>query len=170
MAAKNDATTLTGGMVIEMRGRVCNRIYYMRNRRICSRRHVIPSNPRSKIQQAGRSQFALLVKRWRELDGNQRVRWNRRAGGLNISGYNLFISHNMKKFPVSKRKALLVVPPGSRRVKAARQAARVITCGPLTALRPSLLRARGRDPGISQAVLLSTQHSLSYHTTRRHHP
>ncbi|MBN2078501.1 MAG: hypothetical protein JW838_06015 [Spirochaetes bacterium] len=169
MAAENDAATLTDGMVIEMRGRVCNRIYYMRNGRICSRRHVIPSNPRSKIQQAGRSQFALLVKRWRELDGNQRVRWNRRAGGLNMSGYNLFISHNMKKFPVSKRKAILINPPGSRRVKAARQAARVITCGPLPLPVPSLPRARGRDPGISRPVPLPAQPYLPCHATRHHH-
>lgn len=161
MANANDVATLTGDIISELRGRMGHRVYYMRNGRICSRSRVIPSNPRSKNQQAGRSRFALLVKRWRSLDGIQRARWNHRARGLNMSGYNLYISNNMKKSTVSRRTAFLITPSGARRPGTVRPAPRVVPRGPLP-------RARGRDPAILQGVLPAVQPFLSCHGTRRH--
>jgi hypothetical protein len=86
-----------GDIVIEVNGRLGNRVYYTRNGRQCCRRHVTPANPRTELQQGGRTRLASLVKRWKGLDPGTRERWNRRARHLNMSGYNLFISRGMKR-------------------------------------------------------------------------
>jgi hypothetical protein len=92
-----DAAGIPGWMITEARGRMGGLVFYMRNGRICARKHVIPANPRTKTQQSGRTRFAAAVRRWRLLDHHGRETWNRRARHMNMSGYNLFISREMDR-------------------------------------------------------------------------
>ena len=73
-------------------GRLGDRVFYTRNGKIRSRRHVIPRNPRTRKQQAGRSRFAGAVRAWRELDEEARADWKRRAARHRRTGYNFFIA------------------------------------------------------------------------------
>ncbi len=92
-----DLSTFPKEMITEVRGRMGGQVYYMRNGRICARKHVIPANPRTRAQQGGRTRFATAVRRWRALDDRARETWNRRARQMNMSGYNLFISREMNR-------------------------------------------------------------------------
>lgn len=92
-----DLSTFPNEMIIEVRGRMGGQVYYMRNGRICARKHVIPANPQTRAQQGGRTRFASAVRRWRSLDHRGRETWNRRARQMNMSGYNLFISREMNR-------------------------------------------------------------------------
>jgi hypothetical protein len=97
MNALLNEITPFGDIVIGVNGRLGNRVYYTRNGRQCCRRHVMPANPRTELQQGGRTRLASLVQRWKGLDPVTRERWNRRARHVNMSGYNLFISRGMKR-------------------------------------------------------------------------
>lgn len=81
--------------IMGMRGRLGNRVYYMRDGKIRARRHVIPANPRTEKQQTHRERFAEAVRTWRGLDNDARARWNARAVSSNRTGYNLFIGEFM---------------------------------------------------------------------------
>lgn len=83
--------------VTGIRGKLGNRVYYMRNGKIRSRRHVMPYNPRSVRQRERRSRFADAVKEWRGLDADARTPWNRRARGMKMSGYSLFMRESMSR-------------------------------------------------------------------------
>jgi hypothetical protein len=87
----------SGELILEARGCLKGRVYYVRKGTLCARAHVIPGNPRTKRQQAERGRFAESVRRWQGLDREARDHWNERARKLNMSGYNLFISHQMKQ-------------------------------------------------------------------------
>jgi hypothetical protein len=95
----------SGGLILEARGCLKGRVYYVRKGTLCARARVIPGNPRTKRQQAGRGRFAESVRRWQGLDREGRDHWNERARGLNMSGYNLFISHQMKQGEVAEASA-----------------------------------------------------------------
>lgn len=96
-AGVQQALRQTAPLLAVIRGRMGGSVYYMRGTRQCRRRHVIPSNPRTRRQQKGRNLFREAVQRWQALDERARARWNVRAAGMNMSGYNLFISHAMKQ-------------------------------------------------------------------------
>ncbi len=83
-------------LIIEIRGRLGDQVFYMRGGRICARRHVIPRNPRTIRQQVNRSRFTWAVRQWRLIDNAERGRWNDRAVKMNKSGYNLFIGEYLK--------------------------------------------------------------------------
>ena len=83
--------------VTGMRGKLGNRVYYMRNGKIRSRRHVMPSNPRTGKQRERRSRFADAVRVWRGLDADARAPWNWRARGMKMSGYGLFMREFMSR-------------------------------------------------------------------------
>jgi hypothetical protein len=97
MNIKTVSTLIPGDIISGISGRMGNRVYYLRNEKQCSRAHVMPANPRTKRQQQGRTRFAGLVTRWRSLGPSLKENWSRRARNLNMSGYNLFISENMKR-------------------------------------------------------------------------
>jgi len=77
-------------------GRMGNCVYYMRGSVPCARTWVVPANPRTELQQAGRARFAGAVRRWRALDDINRVEWKERAAKAGRTGYNLFISEQMR--------------------------------------------------------------------------
>ncbi len=101
---------LSGDCIAGISGRLGGRVYYLWNDRQCVRTHVMPANPRTERQQQGRARFAGLVARWRSLGAAHKERWNRRAKRLNMSGYNLFISVNMKKQGARRENRLLSSP------------------------------------------------------------
>ncbi|MBP7582581.1 MAG: hypothetical protein KBA61_01025 [Spirochaetes bacterium] len=83
---------LNNAFITGVSGRLGDSVFYTRNGKIRSRRHVIPSNPRTRKQQAGRSRFAGAVRAWRMLDEVARADWKRRAARHRRTGYNLFIA------------------------------------------------------------------------------
>ena len=95
---KNESETIELPFFITgMRGKLGNRVYCTRNGKPCSRLHVMPSNPRTGRQRERRSLFARAVSAWRGLDADTRAQWNRRARGMKMSGYNLFMSESMSR-------------------------------------------------------------------------
>lgn len=102
MNRKTISLPFSGDCIAGISGRLGDRVYYLRNNRQCVRSHVTPANPRTERQQQGRARFAGLVARWRSLGPAHKGRWNSRAKRLNMSGYNLFISVNMKKQEVRR--------------------------------------------------------------------
>jgi len=89
----NDTDFLLNNIFITgVSGRLGDRVFYTRNGKIRSRRQVIPHNPRTRKQQAGRSRFADAVRAWRMLHAEARADWRRRAARYRRIGYNLFIS------------------------------------------------------------------------------
>ena len=49
-----------------------------------------PRNPKTRPQQAWRRQYALSILAWRNLTSEEKRVYNLRAGGMGMSGYNLF--------------------------------------------------------------------------------
>ena len=75
--------------------RLGNFVYYTSRSTRCVRRYVVPRNPRTEKQQAGRACFADAVRQWQELASYKKVQWNGKAMVRRISGYNLFISEHL---------------------------------------------------------------------------
>jgi hypothetical protein len=64
----------------------------------CKMRFYKPTNPRTIPQQNWRSKFAFAVANWQALTPKQKKMYNKRAIGKNLSGYNLFISEQLKSY------------------------------------------------------------------------
>lgn len=64
----------------------------IRNGKQYVRTYVIPNDPKTKKQMEQRKKYASAVETWKELSDNEKQVYNNRAMGLNMSGYNLFIS------------------------------------------------------------------------------
>ena len=77
--------------------RLGNFVYYTSRSTRCVRRYVVPRNPRTEKQQAGRACFADAVRQWQELASYKKVQWNGKAMVRRISGYNLFISEHLRE-------------------------------------------------------------------------
>ncbi|HPS58686.1 MAG TPA: hypothetical protein PK514_11330 [Spirochaetota bacterium] len=80
-----------------MHGRSGDLIIYNWKGIKCARCRVIPSNPRTKNQQANRMRFAEASASWRALPDETKRLYNFRASGLgrSISGFNLYMSDCM---------------------------------------------------------------------------
>lgn len=70
------------------------------------RRYSIPRNPRTEIQQANRSAFALAIQCWHMTTPAEKSFYERIAYGMNCSGYNLFISMRMRGITTSMLKLM----------------------------------------------------------------
>ena len=91
--AKVRFNALVDGMTGRMGGLIFQRwksIHYVRT-------YTPPRDARSQEQLHLRGRFRTLVHAWRSLDTAARTAWNNAAWGLNMSGYNLFISTNLKR-------------------------------------------------------------------------
>ncbi len=91
--AKVRFNALVDGMTGRMGGLIFQRwrsIHYVRT-------YTPPRDARSQEQLLLRGRFRTLVHAWRSLDTAARAAWNNAAAGMNMSGYNLFISTNMKR-------------------------------------------------------------------------
>ena len=125
-----DLIETPGGIVQEVRGRMGGTVYYVRNGRQCARTHVEPANPRTRDQQKGRTRFAHAVRRWRALDECRRQVWNNRAKRMNMSGYNLFISSEMRvKRRVVRKRGRIVLNDYVRQLQDATVLIRPDQCG-----------------------------------------
>ncbi len=111
---------LNNAFITGVSGRLGDRVFYTRNGKIRSRRHVIPRNPRTRKQQAGRSRFAGAVRAWRMLDAEARADWRRRAARYRRIGYNFFIS----EYLAGAIDAALYVPNSMETVRLKRRAVR----------------------------------------------
>ncbi|MBN1533809.1 MAG: hypothetical protein JXA20_14155 [Spirochaetes bacterium] len=72
-------------------------VFYSRYGREYARPYVTPANPDTGAQRAIRGTFGDAVRAWQGLPREEKVRWNRQARWLPMSGYNLFISRYMKE-------------------------------------------------------------------------
>ncbi|TAL39768.1 MAG: hypothetical protein EPN93_00555 [Spirochaetes bacterium] len=81
----------------EFTGSLDGMVYYSRKGRQCVRRHVVPANPRTAAQQAGRSAFTERVHAWKSLPPEERAAWNTKAKRRRMTGYNLFMREGLKK-------------------------------------------------------------------------
>jgi len=73
-----------------------NIIYYNVKGHQYARSYSIPRNPRTEAQQKNRESFAEAVKIWQSLTEKEKSLYNHMAAGKPLSGYNLFISMQMK--------------------------------------------------------------------------
>lgn len=73
-------------------------VYYTINEKQCKRQYVVPFDPKTAVQIELRTKFAQAVSDWKGLTPEQKKLWNLQASykDLNMSGYNLFISNQMK--------------------------------------------------------------------------
>ena len=84
-------------------GKVGDRVYYLYGKKQCMRRYVIPRNPDTAEQRAGRRNFAAAVSSWKNLSSETKKEYDRDALPLRISGYNLYISQFIKGISRTKK-------------------------------------------------------------------
>lgn len=77
-------------------GRMGSVVYYHYNGRQYMRRYVVPCNPHTPEQTKMRKTFADAVSAWQTLAEYKKTQWNHRALALPMSGYNLYISKQMR--------------------------------------------------------------------------
>lgn len=146
---------LCNHFIMGVSGRLGDRVYYTRNGKIRSRRHVIPSNPRTRKQQAGRSRFAGAVRAWRALDEEARADWNRRAKRIRRTGYNLFISECLARAD----DALQYIPKPVKIARTPRRRVRRVMCR--VAMRENFFRAAMVVSNRGDPYLLHTNHFVA---------
>lgn len=59
-------------------------------------RFYFPANPKTEAQLRTRQNIRSAVASWRSLTEEQKIAYNKRAEGLNMSGYNLYIREYIK--------------------------------------------------------------------------
>jgi len=72
-------------------------VFVQTNGKTYVRRKAIPRQVNSEAQQRIRALFRETVGAWKGLNENTKLLWDDAARGKGISGYNLFISVNMKR-------------------------------------------------------------------------
>ncbi len=78
-------------------GKLGDLVFYTRNGTHCVRSHVVPRDPKTDRQVERRKRFAALVARWRAMEKAEKQAWNERARGSARTGFNEFLSVEMKK-------------------------------------------------------------------------
>ena len=76
----------------ELHGRTGNYVFYNVKGRQYVRSYAKPRNPKSAAQQKNRSTFAEAVKLWQVLSPEEKKIYKKIAKNMPCSGYNLFIS------------------------------------------------------------------------------
>lgn len=59
-------------------------------------KYYVPYNPRTATQQAWRSNFADAVSSWQSLTDTEKEKYNEKAKGNSLSGFNLYISEYLR--------------------------------------------------------------------------
>ncbi len=117
------------GIVETLQGRFGDEIGYVVRGRQRWRRYVKPFDPRTKRQLCRRKAFARLVSRWHGLNEVEKARWNDRAVGKPLTGFNLFISAGMKEFEAAQRVLEIKASVSSSRRFVRVKARRIHTAG-----------------------------------------
>lgn len=63
-----------------------------------SKRYVVPTNPRTVLQQAQRGKFAQAVSAWQALSPADKQTFRQMAKSLPMTGFNLFVSNYLKTY------------------------------------------------------------------------
>ncbi|MBN2041932.1 MAG: hypothetical protein JW864_17995 [Spirochaetes bacterium] len=100
------ATAKLNPVILSISGRVGNSVFYVNRNRQCVRSYVVPRNPDTLLQKEVRKSFAQAVKSWQQISPEEKYAYTRKARGLGMSGYNLYISEFMagKKAVLKKYK------------------------------------------------------------------
>ena len=77
-------------------GRIGSVVFFHYNDRQYMRRYVVPRNPNTTEQTKRRKTFADAVNTWQTLAEYKKTQWNLRALALSMSGYNLYISKQIR--------------------------------------------------------------------------
>ena len=104
MKMKNSFGTKFSGTIDKMTAVERNGVNFLR-------KHVIPRNPKSPLQQRNRNHFAEGVETWRSLRESQRRFYNGIA--KRTSGYNLFLSKWMESYARGEEPTLPLVLAGT---------------------------------------------------------
>jgi len=90
------AHVLLNPILKSISGRMGPVVFYHYNDRQYMRRYVVPRNPNTIEQTKRRKTFADAVNSWQTLAEYKKTQWNHRALALPMSGYNLYISKQMR--------------------------------------------------------------------------
>ena len=91
-------------VITTLSGRIGNAVFYCRRGTQCARAYVVPRNPDTYAQRAVRGNFASAVKAWQQMSTTGKYAFTRKARGLGMSGYNLFISVFMTGNSIRQKK------------------------------------------------------------------
>ncbi len=98
-------------LISAISGRMGNLVFYIRQNRQCIRSYVLPRNPDTDAQRIIRRTFADAVKSWQAMTRDEKYIFTRKARGLQMSGYNLYISEYMtKKIKDAKESSSAIYP------------------------------------------------------------
>ena len=91
----------------EISGRMKDVVLYTSYNRTLMRRYVVPRNPDTVTQRLRRELFAGGVALWQSLSAKEQHRWNRKAAGRSLCGYNMCIASYMRRKTAGDISALL---------------------------------------------------------------
>ncbi|MBN2038823.1 MAG: hypothetical protein JW864_02210, partial [Spirochaetes bacterium] len=77
---------------------------YVNRNTQCVRSYVVPRNPDTPLQKEVRKSFTRAVKSWQHIAPEEKYAYSRKARGLGMSGYNLYISEFMTGKKVVRKK------------------------------------------------------------------
>ncbi|MBN2039712.1 MAG: hypothetical protein JW864_06700 [Spirochaetes bacterium] len=89
------ATAKLNPVILTISGRFGNSVFYISRNRQCVRSYAVPRNPDTLLQKEVRKTFARAVKSWQQVSPEEKYAYTRKARGLGMSGYNLYISEFM---------------------------------------------------------------------------
>ncbi|MBN2041742.1 MAG: hypothetical protein JW864_17025 [Spirochaetes bacterium] len=89
------ATAKLNPVILSISGRFGNSVFYVNRNRQFVRTYVVPRNPDTLLQREIRKSFAEAVKSWQLIAPEEKDSYIRKARGLGMSGYNLYISEFM---------------------------------------------------------------------------
>ncbi|MBN2038568.1 MAG: hypothetical protein JW864_00905 [Spirochaetes bacterium] len=89
------ATAKLNPVIMSISGRFGNSVFYVSRHRQCVRTYIVPRNPDTQLQREVRKSFAEAVKSWQQISPEKKYAYTRKARGLGMSGYNLYISEFM---------------------------------------------------------------------------
>ncbi|MBN2041638.1 MAG: hypothetical protein JW864_16500 [Spirochaetes bacterium] len=98
------ATAKLNPVILSISGRFGNSVFYVSRNRQCVRSYVVPRNPDTLLQKEVRKNFAEAVKSWQRISPEEKYAYARKARGLGMSGYNLYISEFMAGKKAARKK------------------------------------------------------------------
>ena len=91
-------------VIMSINGRFGNSVFYVSRNRQCVRTYIVPRNPDTPLQREVRKTFAEAVKSWQLISPEEKYVYTRKARGLGMSGYNLYISEFMTGKKAARKK------------------------------------------------------------------
>ena len=84
---------------LETTGKIADKVYYKTYGQPRVRSYVIPVQPETKAQKDWWKIFKSFVKDWQGLSDAQKAPWNRLGDIFQMSGFNKYMSENLKLVP-----------------------------------------------------------------------